>query len=366
MTATTMPKETEAPEIATGCLIEPPPPHLQAVEAILGAAGDVPDEFIVPFFRPLFDATFKRAGSALRIKNQRGIPSCVGESLSYQKAADEGVEMSGRDNYRLAKRKDGTGDPTSWGTSIWAGLDAQVDWGIAEEAVVPDISDRPIAEYVSLADVTPAVEANRAKHKSKRGYFVPRTEIVATLWQTQRPVVTSCVWYTNDNAIGPSGVMGMPSGTSVGGHAFCVVGVVRRGGVRCLAVLNSWSEAWGDKGVFYIPLDGVLNRLGNGYVSVDMEASLADVLAKFAGKIVKVKGDPRLWSIEGGKRRHFENEAAWWAHGKLFVGTEVFDIGAAELEVIPEGEKLTWANAKDAHLKELVREAAGLWGKTVV
>lgn len=345
----------------TGCRIEPDPlgmAHLSAVQP-LEAATDAPDEFIVPYYRELYDASFKRVKVPVigkPIKNQRGIPSCVGESTAYQKAATENEEMSGRDAYRLAKRKEQPIDLLSWGTSIWCAMDAQIDTGVATERIVPDSSNSPLEAYVSVNDVTPEVVADRAKHKSLRAYFVNRNEIVSTLWSTQLPVVTSSRWYSGDNYMA-GGIMRGSSGEDVGGHAFCVIGVVRRmvDGVstRCLAVLNSWSEAWGDLGCFYIPLNSSLTRLGNGYVSVDIETSLADVLARYNGKLVKAAGDADCYKIENGMKRLIPDEKVWFSMGFQF-GDEM-DITASDLDLVPEGTPVNILEAP-ARSRELVRQ----------
>ncbi len=355
-------------QFTTGCRIEPPSPSMAPLGAVLGLdAAGVPDQFIVPYYRDLFDADFKRIKTPVAgkpIKNQRAIPSCVGESTSYQKAASEGVEMSGRDAYRGAKTKENPIDLLSWGTGFWQALDFQVESGIATVKIVPDASERPLAEYVSMDDVTPAVVADRAEHKTKRAYYVDRTEIEATLWTTKLPVVTSCRWFSGDNQM-PNAIMLGPSGTDVGGHAFCIIGIVRRivvglGNVRCFAVLNSWSEYWGDEGVFYIPLTSAgFNRLGNGYVSVDIDSDLADVLAKYDGKIVKVQDDPRIWKITGGKKRHIPNERVFFPLGYLFGDEQ--DITAGALALMPEGDPITTAEA-DPRMTERFRQIAQFYG----
>ena len=326
---------------------------------------DVPDEFIVPYYRELFDERFIRRQQSVTgkpIKNQRGVPSCVGESTAYAKAADEKVEISGRDGYRLAKRKENPIDLLSWGTSIWCALDAQMDTGVASEKAVPDISDKPLSVYVGIGDVTDAVVADRAKHKTSRTYYVPRTEMVSTLWKTQRPIVTSCRWYSGDNFMA-GGIMIGASGNDVGGHAFCAIGVVRRNvdgiSTRCLAVLNSWSEAWGDGGVFYIPLNSTFNRLGNGYISVDIGGSLADILAKYDGRLVKVYGDPKIWKIENGSKRHIPSEREFFSFGFIF-GDEI-DITTDELDLIPTGLPMATIEA-DPKMAERFRQIAQFFG----
>lgn len=43
-----------------------------------------------------------------------------------------------------------------------------------------------------------------------------------------------------------------PEGSSIGGHAVCLVGYDR--GLGCVRVRNSWGESWGDRGEAWLPL----------------------------------------------------------------------------------------------------------------
>lgn len=355
-----MSKDMQRP---TGCRLEPPAPGLPHVRQILGDPGSVviPDQFIISAYRHAFDADFNPVPNAVHIKDQGQHPSCVGQAVSRQKEAMEGMEMSARDVYRLAKHADGT-DPLSWGTSISVAQSVLEKTGVAEESIVPEPpSEQPLADYVSLADVTQAITDNRATHKAKSDYAVPRNLIEQTLFQTDMPVVTSCEWYSADNDM-PNAVMHMPTGTDVGGHAFCICGVVRRPVGRCLVVFQSWGPDWGDHGFFYIPLADVINRLGNGYVSVDIAMDLAQVLAKYSGMNVKLENASGIYKVDNGTLRHYPDEITWWAMGNLF-GFDTHNILPAELILIPVGKDMSIDEAP-WRTRELVRQIRQFYGKT--
>lgn len=346
---------------ATGCVIEPVPSGVPHLDVFLGASSsELPDNFVVSAYRNAFDENFNPIPGKFKVKSQLAIPSCVGESTAYAKAADEGVEISGRDAYRLAKRKDGTNNVLSWGTSIAAALDAQIDSGVASVSTVPDNTDQSLEKYVSIDDVDADVVADRAKHKTKNYFFVNRNEILATVYRVDRPLVTSSQWYQSDNGMAGN-TMRAPMGQSLGGHAFCVIGWRTRNGVKQAIVPNSFSDKWGDNGFFYIPFDGTEMRLGNGYVSVDVPSVLLDVLKKFDGKNVQVMGDPRIWRIEGGVKRHYSDEIVWWSFGNLF-GYETYDISFSDLELIPVGKPMDIEQAP-WHNRELIRQIRQFYGK---
>lgn len=349
----------EIEERGFGLINEPPSASTASVEVLLGAEGPLPEQFIVPAFRPWFDDQFNVIQEKVAIKDQGSKPSCVGQSTAYQKGAAEGVEMSARDIYRRAKRLDGTGDPLSYGTSLAAGQDAVV-LGAAEERLVPEIASMNLGQYVSIEDVSQEVANNRSERKGETYYFVPRTVLQATLFSTELPVVTSCSWHQGDNAIGADGMMGMASGNVIAGHAFVCIGWVKRQGAPCLVMVNSWGKFWGHHGLFFVPLKDVINRLGNGYVGVDVKPKLADILKKYSGLNVKVPTDPRVYRIAGGVKRHYADEIVFWAHGNLF-GHDVFDISKADLALVPKGPPMD-INEAPYRTRELVRQIRQFYG----
>lgn len=352
--------------VQPGCILEPEPAGMASIGPLL-AAAELPEQYIVPSWRDCFTDGFEAIPEKVRplILNQGQIDSCVGHATSVQKSAQEGVVISPRDIFRLAKRLDGY-PLTSFGTTLSAAQDALKEPGAAEDLLVPRNPSMGRDAYLSLSDVTPAVENNRAKHKAEQPYFVPRHRIRETLISYGFPIVTSSAWYPEDNVIGMDGMMKLPTSPSWLGHAFTCIGWVLRtvGDKRlpCLVMVNSWGPDWGHHGLFFIPLDGTENRLSNSHISVDIEPSLAVILAQYNGRNVRVVGRPDHWKIEGGKRRMYSDELVWWAHGNLF-GIDVYEISPQDIEVVPLGMPMTVEEAPFA-TRELVRQIRAYYGHT--
>lgn len=355
---------SEAPT-APGAILEPTPAGLPSIEPLLGAP-ELPEQFIVPYWRDCYDGDFQPIPLTIndRILNQDGIDSCVGHGTSVQKSAQERVLVSPRDIFRLAKRLDGYG-LDSYGTTLLAAQDAQIETGIGEDTLIDRRPSMGRKAYLSLGDVTDEVTASRNKHKSKSTYYVPRTKFKETLIGYGFPLVTSSAWYPEDSAIGPDGLMAMPHSNVHDGHCFACIGWVNRDvkGAKksCYVMVNSFSWDWGANGLFYVPIDGTENRLGNGYISIDIQQDLAALLAQYSNKNVKVIGGAEHWRIEGGQRRQYKDEIVFWSFGGLF-GVDVFDIDQEDLDSIPLGPYMNIEDApfKTRELVRQVRQNAGL------
>lgn len=346
-----------------GLVATPPSGGTPSVELILGVPGALPEQFVVPAFRGWFDTSFQVIPGNVAVTDQGPIPSCVGHATAHQKSAQERVRISPRDIYRQAKRLDGTNDPTSYGTSFAAAQDVLTKNGAAEEKLVPDLPNVPLADYVSLTDVSEVVTWNRGEHKGKSSFFVQRTLLRQTLLQTEQPIVTGCQWYAQDNGIGTDGIMRLPAGTVIAGHAFACIGWVIRPGVgECLVMVNSFGKGWGHHGLFFVPTADVLNRLYEGYVAVDIGITLAELLRRYDGKNVMVPGTPDIYRCELGVLRKWPDEITWWAFGNLF-GFDVYEIPSAEFDAIPKGIPM---DIKDApfRTRELVRQIRQHFGAT--
>lgn len=350
----------ELPQL--GCVLAPEPFDVPSIEPLLGA-GELPDQYMVPSWRECFDENFNPIPDKIRprILNQGAIDSCVGHGTAVQKSAQEGVAISPRDIWRVGKSIDGY-PLSNFGTTLWACQDALIKTGAAEAALVAGEPAMGRDAYLAMEDITPEVHASREKHKSKSAYYVPRSAIRQTLLTYGFPLVTSSAWYAQDSAIGADGIMRPPSSPNWTGHAYACVGWVRRlvdgSSKQCLVMVNSFGPAWGAAGLFLIPLDGTENRLNNAYVAIDIEPSLAQVLANFNGRNVRRGADH--WKIEGGRRRKYPDELVWWAHGNLF-GYDVFEISAEELEVVPLGANMTIEEApwKNRELIRQIRQHGG-------
>lgn len=336
----------------TGLRLVPEPTRARSIGPLLALASDenLPEQYVVPMIRHWFDADFKPVpskvwtlpdGSPL-VVNQAWLDRCVGEAFALQKTSHEGEQISALDTWFLTKKIDeAQGYPLeAYGASAWAGAEAIAAGAASEKACPSPIAGKTRAKMLDGSHITTAVLEDRKLHKGRTPYFVPRDMIRRTLIQTEHPVPTSCRWYSADNEIGRNGAdprMGPASGSDAGGHMFTIAGWMRWQGQTCLLVLNSWSKDWGWYGMFLIPLAGAFNRLGNGYVHVDIEPSVAELLAKYDGKDVRL--GPDHYRCELGVIRKYPNELVWFTWLKKF-GYDTFDITAAELAAIPRGSDM--------------------------
>ena len=329
-----------------GCRIQP----LDGVKRItpLLGAGTLPEEYIIPPFRHLFDANFVEipAEAEKFIKEQNGYPSCCGQSASYCKEATEGVAMSGNDAYKQCKHGlDGTTDPLSWGTTIAAAQEA-VKRGICEYRLAPEGAIN-LQAYVNNP-ATPEQLANRQLHKGKDFFGVTRDQFRQTIFQFGLPIQTSLAWYSSDDQIGPNGIMGFPSGLSRGGHSVTMIGWTKKGDVHA----NSFGPHWGAHGFFYAP-SNIRARFSSGMVAIDLPPALPEILAKYDLQNVKVMGGPKVYRIVNGKKRLFPDQETFWSLRFLF--SQVVDISKSDLDLIPEGPNMS-INDATYEGRELVRE----------
>lgn len=352
-------------EKGLGMLIAPPAAGTHSIENVLGASDpNRPRQFIVPYRRDCFDEYFETIGPVAKgkIRDQGPIDSCTAHGTSVQKSAQEGVEISPRDIWRVGKPHDWRG-VASWGAPINAMQDGLVSDGAAEAALVDGNTSMGREKYTTEV-ATDAQKENRAKHKGRDPYYIERNLILETLWQLQIPIVTGSMWYRQDNAMAGA-IMRAATTEEVGGHSYAAIGkVVRRvdgKDVDCIVMENSFGASWGDNGFFYVPLDGTERRLFEGYITLDVDENLSDILTRYAGKKVRAPGQAEHYLIEGGKKRHYADAFAWFAFGNLF-GYNVYEIAPDELEAIPSGPEITidQASFEGRELVRQIRQTLGL------
>jgi hypothetical protein len=330
----------------------------------MGGPDGLPESYIVPAFRHWFDKDFNllpdkvfTTADGKRFAHDQGnIDACVGHGGGLVKTDHEGVPMSSRDAWNVAKRIDaGNGYPLNeYGASMWAGIMA-LDGGIATEATIPSPpAGRTRAEYLDMEKyLTPAVKAEREAHKGKgKPFYCDRSARRQMLYATGHAMMTSLRWHQGDNTCG--GDLGAPTGNDVGGHCIDFIGWIR--GVDIDP--NSWGTDWGrHAGLILVPAEQSA-RFGNYYGHVDADNPLPALLARYDGKDLRRVGTPELWRCEYGILRKYPDEVTWWSFGKLF-GYDTFDILPADFDAIPKGEPMS-VNDAPAKTRELVRQVIGL------
>lgn len=357
----------EATERFLGCRIAPPGPSEKSIEPHLRLGAALPENFLVTAWKGAYSPSWQRISAFVRarILDQGPQDSCVGHGTGVLEGAKEGVKMSPRDIFRLAKSVDG--DPNGWGTTIAAAMQAVAQFGAAEDALINDDPVVTKEQYRSQQDVTPQVLQNRSRHRGRQPFFGPRARIREMLLQYDLPVVTSCMWHVQDNRMPDTGIMRPASSEAVGGHCFACVGWLTRNGVPHLIMVNSFGPDWGADGLFFVPLDGTEQRLGNGYMALDIMPTTAEVVALYEGRDVKVIGTPDLYRVTGGKKRKYPNERMWWMAANAF-GQDTFDISATDLAALPDGGEMTPADVPPTvtvtreKMAEIIRQIAQHYG----
>ncbi|MNS15440.1 Papain family cysteine protease [compost metagenome] len=96
-----------------------------------------------------------------------------------------------------------------------------------------------------------AADASAAEWKIKKSTNLANLDDIKTAIADGKSVAFGFMVYRNFMRIGANGVMPMPSGNPIGGHAVLAVGY--DDAKEMLIVRNSWGAGFGDKGYFYMP-----------------------------------------------------------------------------------------------------------------
>lgn len=327
------------------------------ITAILKEDVPLPDQYIVPFYRHWFDKDFKPIPTEIAkgIKQQWGRGSCVSQTASGQKAAQENKKLSARFHHAYCKKIDGL---PGEGTYLRTGQQVDVDYGISEEDKYPEPGpEMSYQEYINV-DLIPAdVRKNAEGHKSQSYWSVTRdfSAYMQALYQMETPIMSGSPWYESDNKT--KGLWQAPSGRNVGGHAFQVIGWVRRNNQQVLVVPNSWGPYWGENGLFYIPQD-LMNRLYQAWMTVDVPSDVAKIIAKYAGKNIKAEDKPDIFYVSEGEKHKYPDELVWWSNGNMFAGGFVIAT-QEEINLIPAGKDVEF-NYKHSWGADQVKEMLSL------
>lgn len=191
------------------------------------------------------------------VYDQGNIGSCTAQALC---AAYQFMDTNGFQGSRLFlyynERKLDNNIPDDTGATLASGIKCLTKYGLCPEESWPYnesqfASEPPISCYQSaLAEV-----CLKAKHISND------RNTMRNVLNSGLPFVVGIQVYASfeSNAVAATGVVGMPKpkDTYLGGHAVLVVGYNHL--KQQWIVRNSWGDAWGDKGYFYLPYNYLLN-----------------------------------------------------------------------------------------------------------
>lgn len=273
--------------------------------------------------------------------NQGAIDSCVGHAVAGAKSTQEVRPLSPRDLWALCKQLDGN---TNFGTKITSAMKALIQTGVAGYGLVNEDVKVPRETYMQVEN-SPEIAESRKENRLLSFWRVNSGNMELAkqaLFSEGVPLITSCLWYKEYN-YPLNGFLPIPR-TPSQGHCFRMVGWTQKefedGWDEVYIFLNSYRKTWGENGMFFLrKRDYERHQIGAFYVLVDMPRSIAEVAAKYAGKLVKTADDNRVYFIERDSKRHIENELAFW----LFTTQElkaVEPILPGELEVLKEGKSI--------------------------
>lgn len=193
------------------------------------------------------------------VRDQGPYGTCVGFGASGVKDGQEAVNYPGGGLrfsplyvYTLCKQLDGI--PHIEGTYPRVAMGVLFKLGVCKEETLP---------YSKMGTGLPAIPPgtnDEAKHFKIGAYARVQTleEIQQALVQ-DGPVLVGIFVCSNFLEPAPGGMIDVPEGTILGGHAMCVVGYDNektwKGYKGFFEVRNSWGPEWGDEGYCWIPYE---------------------------------------------------------------------------------------------------------------
>lgn len=109
----------------------------------------------------------------------------------------------------------------------------------------------PVSEVPYLEWRRTVSSADRQKYKGLEAWLCPTAAHVATAVQMGFPVLIG-YWHYNNDPVDAEGWMVRPGGGR-GGHAVCVLGLVKRGDMWGFKFENTWTAQWGRSGYGILP-----------------------------------------------------------------------------------------------------------------
>jgi hypothetical protein len=270
--------------------------------------------------------------------DQKNTDFCVGCGEAYAKEATEGMKMSWAGAFANTCRY--MGSIPSWGMSILTMKKAAVQYGVPERGLWEYDGNRD--RSADWTRMTQEVKDNAVRHADD-SYFEVSPESGLDQFDTFRAYLNK--FRTNKVVIQ----------TGVDGHNVTLIGQEKVNGEMKLY----GPDSYGNRSLKYRIGSSVngyryfsrweANQLFTGYMSFDMPRSLAELLAKYDGKAVKLEAIPECYFISEGKRHLLKNEAVAWSYGTLLFGDDnVFVLTYDEMNLIPIGEAASFDGGKNA------------------
>ena len=307
----------EEQEFATGGRLEAPDERDFKYELLIGGADTevLPASFEIPL-----NFWF----------NQKKIDACAGHSFAALKSNQEGVVVSPRVVWGLAKKKT---DYIGYGSSFQECFAGNKEIGSPEYGTIDESTDVDREKYMRF-ELTEELKEKSAPHKSQSYWVVKGWQNVKkALIKENNPLVAYCDWMTSYN-YPVNGFLPLSNNVNAGGHLFIVRGwATDQTGREYAKFRNSWGKGWGKDGDFYVYADELDKYdIKAFFAAVDMPKEVAKIVNKYDGQLIKNAEKPDVYFVKAGKIIAIQNETmfnigkstvgkapAWWGDWKDIV-----------------------------------------------
>ena len=288
-------------------------------------------------YEPKYD---RREIETVSIKNQAPFNTCTFESVICQKEPMENETLSVRSLVIYAKDEGYiSGDGFS---TLRKSQKALQKFGALPYGVLNEREERGWTLFSEM-NLNKELIQEAKENRSGSYWRIDDIDEVYKALDENDIIQTAMYWYSGYNMSGglrAPWILQRGKGYRVGAHAVSIIGYDRNyHGQDVFICQNSYGNNWGDNGKFYITrdhLERALNIFG-AMLQKDIDAEVGKTLRDYRGKNVKVEGEPAIYKIENGQKRHYQSWEAFVEHGAK-QGYE--NISKQILESIPEGEPI--------------------------
>lgn len=217
------------------------------------------------------------------------------------------------------------------------------DFGVCEKGIIR-INYKDFNTFGHTGLLTDKVVENASKHKSKSFSPIHTTSMVYKAIDDGRPVKIGVSWRTAMNMGGgfkAPWILNFRSGWAVGGHAMYVIGYdTSYQCKRCFRIRNSFGNTYGDNGDCWITEEDLQKQieLFGAFTNLDESVDVMKWLRDNQGAVVKSKSSPKVFLIQGDKKRHYADLATLYAHGKTPM--QIKEVDSVYLDAVKEGEEI--------------------------
>lgn len=272
---------------------------------------------------------------------------CVGFGGAYEADATEyfnGDSGQGSGTYVLAMAKKWSGEPyNSYGTSLLAGAMARVTFGICNKELY-DYKKGMRDWFSKWENIPKEAHEDAAKHKAGSAWQLD----IPWGW-TKFDAILATLWHFKDKRV--------LIGTGDEGHRRTIFGYDKV--KNCLLSADTYGNRTYQNGTQFI--DEIRARtLFTPYFVLDIERSLAEILVKYNGKLIKLSDNVDCYLVKEGKKCLVPDEDIAWSHGLLLApydnGKLVEIIEKDDFNKIPNGDNLKFEGGKNEWIIKRIKE----------